>query len=83
MWTLDLNLYEGSSAYVKIEIKGKTFDVHRGVRQSNPLSPNLYNAVLEKVFNNLNWIKRGITIDGESLNNLRYADNVVLITTSL
>uniref|UniRef100_T1H9S0 Reverse transcriptase domain-containing protein n=1 Tax=Rhodnius prolixus TaxID=13249 RepID=T1H9S0_RHOPR len=34
---------------------GPTFRLARGVRQGDPLSPNIFNAVLEQVFRGLNW----------------------------
>lgn len=32
-----------------------------------------------KMFKNLNWEEIGVNIDGERLNNLRFADDLILI----
>ncbi len=75
-------MYEQAEAYVKMDQKGDNFKVERGVRQGDPLSPNLFNAILEEIFRKLEWEGRGLRINGEYLNNLRFADDVVLIGRS-
>lgn len=62
---------------------GEPFEIERGVRQGDPLSPNLLNCILEEAMRSLDWKDRGIKINGEFLNNLRFADNVVLIAGNL
>ncbi len=44
-----------------------------------PPSPNLFNAILEEIFRKLEWEGRVLRIDGEYLNNLSFADDVVII----
>ncbi len=63
--------------------KGEEFKIEKGIRQGEPLSPNLFNSVLENIFRNMDWEGKGIRVDGEYLNNLRFADDVVVITKSL
>lgn len=77
------NLYKNASAYVKLDKKGTSFRVKRGVRQGDPLSPNLFNAVLEHAFRMLDWEEKGIRIDGKRLNNLRFADDVILVSSQV
>lgn len=74
-------IYSKAKAYVKTDIKGQVFEIGRGVRQGDPMSPNLFNSILEEIFREMNWEEKGygIKIDGKNLNNLRFADDVVLI----
>ncbi len=72
-------LYEQTTAYIKLDKKGREFKIGRGVRQGDPLSPNLFNSVLEEIFRKMNWQEMGIKINGEWINNIRFADDVVII----
>ena len=42
----------------------------------------MFNAGLEQVFRRLNWDNKGMMINGEMLNHLRFADDIVLIGNS-
>ena len=74
-------LYKNSQVYVKTDRTGPTFKMGRGVRQGDPLSPNLFNS-LEEIFRKINWENKGIKINGKYKNNLRFADDVILIGKS-
>ena len=76
------NLYKETTAYVKLYKNGEPFRVERGVRQVDPLSSNLFNAALEKIFRKLDWDSYGIRVNGKNLNHLRFADDIVLIGES-
>uniref|UniRef100_A0A914UI99 Reverse transcriptase domain-containing protein n=1 Tax=Plectus sambesii TaxID=2011161 RepID=A0A914UI99_9BILA len=52
--------------------------VARGVKQGDTISPNLFIASLEEIFRKLNW-SNGININGERLNHLRFADDIVIV----
>ena len=52
--------------------------VARGVKQGDTISPKLFNAGLEEIFRKLNW-SSGININGERLNHLRFADDIVIV----
>lgn len=52
------------------------------MRQGDTLSPKLFNAGLEQVFRMLKWDNKGIRINGENLNHLRFADDIVLISNN-
>lgn len=74
------NIYAAATASVKMEDRGQKFSIERGVRQGDPISPKLFTALLEYTFRKCNWSDRaGISIDGEKLRDLRFADDIVLI----
>ncbi|GBP85483.1 Putative uncharacterized transposon-derived protein F52C9.6 [Eumeta japonica] len=48
--------------------------------RGDPISPKIFSAVLEMIFRNLNWTKNGLNINGENLNHLRFADDLILFS---
>jgi len=60
---------------------GPKFPIGSGVKQGDPLFSNLFNATLEGIFGRLQWQNYGIKINGEMINNLKFADDIVLIAT--
>ena len=72
-------LYWEQSASVRTE-SGMTSEFKRkkGVRQGCVLSPNLFNLYTEKIFREVEDMK-GVNIGGVDINNLRYADDIVLL----
>ena len=66
----------------------KSFRIERGTKQGNPISPILFNACLESILRKIKakWRKKkhGITLKAtERRTNLRFADDLLLIGTSL
>ena len=57
------------------------FPIKRGVQQGCILSPKLFNLYTEKIFNESDELP-GCIVDGENFDNLRYADDAVLLTES-
>jgi hypothetical protein len=55
----------------------------RAVRQGDAISPKLLNALLEEVFKTLNYENAGISINGDYLSHLRFADDIFGVTSSL
>jgi hypothetical protein len=59
------------------------FNVMQGVRQGCIASPHLFNIYAEGIMRKaLDGFKGGISIGGRLLNNLRYADDTTLLTTT-
>ena len=62
------------------------FDIERGVKQGDIISPMLFNAALELVMKRWKLRIQGSGIDinaDENLTNIRYADDLILYATSL
>ena len=72
-------LYWEQSASVRTE-SGVTseFKIKKEVRQGCLLSPNFFNLYTEKIFREVEDMK-GVNIGGVKINNLRYADDPVLL----
>ncbi|GFO12049.1 retrovirus-related pol polyprotein line-1 [Plakobranchus ocellatus] len=76
------NLYWDQTASVRIEGEHSDFKpIKRGVRQGYVMSPDLFNLYSEIILRNLDGTS-GLKINGENVNNLRYADDTVLIAES-
>lgn len=75
-------IYSDTWAIVSLEKLGQEFSFQRGVKQGDPLSPDLFNCVIQKAFNDLTNVNRGISILGNILTNLRFADDMVIFQNS-
>ena len=79
------NLYVGQEATVRTR-NGTTdwFQIGKGVRQGCILSPCLFNFYAEYIRRNagLEETQAGIKIAGRKINNLRYADDNILMAES-
>ncbi|GFO23899.1 endonuclease-reverse transcriptase [Plakobranchus ocellatus] len=72
-------MYWEQTAAMRIENKTSIFlDIKRGVRQGCVLSPDLFSLYSEIIMRNLEN-HPGIKVGGQNINNLRYADDTVLI----
>ena len=79
------NLYAGQEATVKTRHGTMDwFKIEKGVRQGCILSPCLFNLYAEYIMRNarLDESQAGIKIAGRNINNLRYADDITLMTES-
>lgn len=80
-------LYASQQAYIATDRTSKEFNLTRGTKQGDPVSPMLFNAVLEHVFRPLKhtWQSQGLAVQvgtADMLTNLRFADDVLLVATS-
>ena len=79
---LIMNLYWQQTASIQTdEGQSSSFPIERGVRQGCVLSPSLFNVYTEEIFKEFADLP-GIKLLGEFVNNLRYADDTVLLAES-
>ena len=80
-----INLYAGQEATVRTG-HGTTdwFQIGKGVRQGCMFSPCLFNLYAEYIMRSarLDEAQAGIKVAGRNMNNLRYADDITLMTES-
>jgi len=76
------NLYWDQKAAMKINNDTSEYkNIKRGVRQGCVLSPDLFNIYSEMILRNIEDVE-GVKIGGYNCNNLRYADDTVLIAST-
>ncbi len=74
-------LYKNSTAKIKTDIE-EVILIEKGVKQGDPLSPKIFTCLLEDVFRKLKWENEGLQINGRRLNNLKFADDIIVLATS-
>ena len=75
-------LYTNNAAFVKVnnDVNTDWFDVPNGVRQGDPLSPNLFNIFINELVKYLKSLKIGIDIGHDlKISVLLYADDIILL----
>jgi hypothetical protein len=74
-------LYWGQNAEIKVDnAMSEKVEIQRGVRQGCVLSPMLFNLYAETVFSEaLNEETGGIKVNGLAINNIRYADDTLIM----
>ena len=77
------HIYENATIHVKVDEDLSTgkIPVKRGIRQGDSISPKLFTAALEDIFKQLNWEGKGVIIDGQYLSHLRFADDVIIMSS--
>lgn len=82
--TIIKNLYWQQKARVQVDYTlSEEINIMRGVRQGCILSPLLFNIYAEAIFTEaLDNMGEGIVVNGHPINNLRYADDTILLASS-
>ncbi|WP_265430092.1 RNA-directed DNA polymerase, partial [Klebsiella pneumoniae] len=75
-------IYNGCTGRIILHKKSEKFPTKKSVRQGDTISPKLFTACLEGIFRKLDWENAGLRINGENLNHLRFADDIVLLSES-
>ena len=80
-----VNLYCGQTASIRREAEDSdVIEIQRGVRQGCVLSPLLFNLYSEEIFKEaLDDIELGVSVNGQRLNNIRYADDTVVFADNI
>ena len=75
------NIYSAATSTIQLHAEGSPFTLKRGVRQGDSMSPKPFISCLQTIFDKLQWNDKqfGLQIGNEYLNNLRFADDIVLI----
>jgi hypothetical protein len=83
-------LYMTQTAAVRTDCTSRSFNMERGVKQGDPLSSLLFNSVSESLLRKLKqkwhtnrWGMRMQPDDDTRITNLRFADDILLVATSL
>ena len=83
-------LYSGQRAHVCCDVASRAFNISRGTKQGDPISPFIFNSVLEEVMRKVKakWTTKGYGrqlgySDYTVLTNLRFADDILLVGRSL
>ncbi len=73
-------MYKNVEGRIRLDKIGPNFKIECGIKQGDPLSPTSFNSLIKEVFQKLKWEGKGIKIDDEWFNNLRFADDITLIS---
>jgi Reverse transcriptase (RNA-dependent DNA polymerase) len=76
------NVYINATSTLRLHKNSEQIHT-REVRQGDTISPKLLNTLLEEVFNTLEYENAGISINGDYLSNLRFADDIFGVASSL
>ncbi|WKX91158.1 hypothetical protein Q1695_009751 [Nippostrongylus brasiliensis] len=74
--------FSNTSTTIQLFDRKHTIPIEKGVRQGDTISPKLFTAALQDAMKNLDWDAKGYPVDGKRITNLRFADDIVLISNS-
>ena len=83
-------LYAGQYASVQSDARSRAFPIQKGTKQGDPISPLIFNSVLEEVMRETKsrWARNKFGLQlghgrESTLTNFRFADDIILIGRSL
>ncbi|KAK6751174.1 hypothetical protein RB195_002879 [Necator americanus] len=76
------NCYDRCITKIQLFHRPLTIPIGKEVRQGDTISPKLFTAALQWIMKSLSWEERGLRVDGRFLSNLRFADNIILFSSS-
>ncbi|KAK6745401.1 hypothetical protein RB195_011870 [Necator americanus] len=76
------NCYDRCTTRIQLFHRPLTISIGKEVRQGDTISPKLFTTALQWIMKSLSWEERGIRVDGRFLSNLRFADDIVLFSSS-
>ncbi|KAK6742879.1 hypothetical protein RB195_010255 [Necator americanus] len=76
------NCYDRCTTRIQLFHRPLTIPIGKGVRQGDTISPKLFTAAFQWIMKSLSWEERGIRVDGRFLSNLRFADDILLFSSS-
>ncbi|WKY12022.1 hypothetical protein Q1695_003521 [Nippostrongylus brasiliensis] len=74
--------FSNTSTTIQLFDRKLTIPIEKGVRQGDTISPKLFTTALQDAMMNLDWDAKGYPVDGKRISNLRFADDIVLISNS-
>ncbi|KAK6761527.1 hypothetical protein RB195_022555 [Necator americanus] len=76
------NCYDRCTTRIQLFQRPLTIPIGKGVREGDTISPKLFTTALQWIMKSLSRAERGIRVDGRFLSNLRFADDIVLFSSS-
>ena len=77
------NLYWSQTAQVRGKSEdSRSFKIEKGVRQGCVLSPVFFNMYSEELINEALQDESGLEVNGMTINNIRFADDTVLLAST-
>lgn len=73
------NSYKGCQTVIKTYDGELAIELKRGVKQGDPLSPILFNLIIEPIIESIQSKISGVNLEGHNLAALAFADDIVLL----
>jgi hypothetical protein len=77
-----MNSYESLSTTIEYAGSSTEVSLKRGVKQGDPLSPFIFNAILDPLLEQLEEMKGYVIDESHSLSALAFADDLILLATT-